>query len=202
MDWFERILAWGTERPDQIALVSGSRRVTYAELISRVRDLATHLCRVLPDDGSPVAVVGHKEPEMVVGFLGAALAGHPYVPIDSGTPSARVSRIIEVAGVGQTLTVADIARLALPSDTGSPTGHQSDDQPYYVMFTSGSTGEPKGVVITRACLSSFIRWMLEEQRLESAADCFLNQALFTFDVSVMDVSQPRDRRHARQRDAR
>ena len=65
--------------------MSGSRRVTYAELISRVRDLAAHLCRVLPDDGSPVAVVGHKEPEMVVGFLGAALAGHPYVPIDSGT---------------------------------------------------------------------------------------------------------------------
>jgi D-alanine--poly(phosphoribitol) ligase subunit 1 len=186
MDWFERILAWGTERPARIALVSGSRRVTYGELISRARGLAAHLCRVLPD-GVPVAVVGHKEPEMVVGFLGAALAGHPYVPIDSDTPAARVSRIVEVAGVGQTLTVADIARFALPSDTGSPAGQRSNDHPYYVMFTSGSTGEPKGVVITRGCLSSFIRWMLEEQRLESADDCFLNQALFTFDVSVMDL---------------
>ena len=111
MDWFERILAWGTKRPDQVALVSGSRRVTYGELISRARGLAAYLSRVLPDD-VPVAVVGHKEPEMVVAFLGAALAGHPYVPIDSGTPPARVSRIIEVAGAGQTLTVADIARLA------------------------------------------------------------------------------------------
>jgi len=186
MDWFERILAWGTERPAHIALVSGSRRVTYGEVISRARGLAAHLCRVLQDD-VPVAVVGHKEPEMVVAFLGAALAGHPYVPIDSDTPAARVSRIIEVAGVGLTLTVADIARLALPSNTGSPAGHRSDNQPYYVMFTSGSTGEPKGVVITRGCLSSFIRWMLEEQRLESEANCFLNQALFTFDVSVMDL---------------
>jgi D-alanine--poly(phosphoribitol) ligase subunit 1 len=186
MDWFERILAWGMERPDHIALVSGSRRVTYRELITRARGLAAHLSRVLPDD-VPVAVVGHKEPEMVVGFLGAALAGHPYLPIDSGTPSARVSKIIEVAGAGQTLTVADIARLALPSDTESPAGHRSNDHAYYVMFTSGSTGEPKGVVITRGCLTSFIGWMLEEQRLESAADCFLNQALFTFDVSVMDL---------------
>ena len=124
---------------------------------------------------------------MVVAFLAAALSGHPYVPIESDTPAARVSSMIEVAGAGVTLTVADIARLALPSNTGSPARHLPDDHPYYVMFTSGSTGEPKGVVITRGCLSSFIRWMLDEQQLESETNCFLNQARFTFDVSVMDL---------------
>ena len=186
MDWFERILAWGSERPDHVALVSGSRRVTYGELISRARGLAAHLDRVLPQD-VPLAVVGHKEPETVVAFLAAALSGHPYVPIESDTPAARVSSMIEVAGAGVTLTVADIARLALPSNTGSPARHLPDDHPYYVMFTSGSTGEPKGVVITRGCLSSFIRWMLDEQQLESETNCFLNQARFTFDVSVMDL---------------
>ncbi len=124
---------------------------------------------------------------MVVAFLAAALSGHPYVPIESDTPAARVSSMIEVAGAWVTLTVADIARLALPSNTGSPARHLPDDHPYYVMFTSGSTGEPKGVVITRGCLSSFIRWMLDEQQLESETNCFLNQARFTFDVSVMDL---------------
>ena len=69
MDWFDRILAWGVERPDRVALASGSRRVTYGELIGRAHGLAAHLSSVLADDGSPVAVVGHKEPEMVVGFL-------------------------------------------------------------------------------------------------------------------------------------
>jgi non-ribosomal peptide synthetase component F len=97
MDWFDRILAWGVERPDHVALASGSRRVTYGELISRAHGLAAHLSSVLPDDGSPVAVVGHKEPEMVMGFLAAALAGHPYVPIDSATPEVRVSRILEAS---------------------------------------------------------------------------------------------------------
>ena len=97
MNWFERIFAWGTERPDHVALVSGSRRVTYGELISRARGLAAHIGRVLSGDG-PVAVFGHKEPEMVVAFLAAALTGHPYVPIESDTPAARVSRIIAAAG--------------------------------------------------------------------------------------------------------
>src|SRR5262245_43262739 len=186
MDWFERILAWGVERPYRVALTSGLRRVTYGELMSRAYGLARHLSSVLPDDGSPVAIVGHKEPEMVVGFLGAALSGHPYVPIDSATPAARASRILEVARVGQTLTAADIARLATPSEMRAPE-KRPDDHPYYVMFTSGSTGEPKGVVITRGCVSSFIRWMLAEQRLETAAECFLNQVVYSFDVSIMDL---------------
>ena len=186
MYWFDRILAWGVERPDRVALVSGSRRVTYGELIGRVHGLAAHLSSMLPDDGSPVAVVGHKEPEMVMGFLAAALAGHPYVPIDSATPEARVSRILEVAGVTRTLTVPDIARLATLSET-RPADRRPDDHPYYVIFTSGSTGEPKGVVITRGCMGSFIRWMLAEQKLEPAAECFLNQVVYSFDVSVMDL---------------
>jgi len=186
MYWFDRILAWGVERPDRVALVSGSRRVTYGELIGRVHGLAAHLSSMLPDDGSPVAVVGHKEPEMVMGFLAAALAGHPYVPIDSATPEARVSRILEVAGVTRTLTVPDIARLATLSEA-RPADRRPDDHPYYVIFTSGSTGEPKGVVITRGCMSSFIRWMLAEQKLEPAAECFLNQVVYSFDVSVMDL---------------
>ncbi len=186
MDWFDRILAWGVERPDHVALASGARRVTYGELLSRAHGLAAHLSSVLPDDGSPVAVVGHKEPEMVMGFLAAALAGHPYVPIDSATPEARVSRILEVACVSRTLTVPDIARLATPSET-RPADRRPDDHPYYVIFTSGSTGEPKGVVITRGCMGSFIRWMLAEQKLEPAAECFLNQVVYSFDVSVMDL---------------
>ncbi len=63
-----------------------------------------YLAQNLPDDRSPVAVLGHKQPEMLVGFLGSVRAGHPYVPIDVAVPPQRVERILKTAGARMMLT--------------------------------------------------------------------------------------------------
>ena len=55
------------------------------------------------------------------------------------------------------------------------------------MFTSGSTGQPKGVEITRGCLESFLTWIFAEHSFKEGGEVFLNQAPFSFDVSIMDL---------------
>ncbi len=65
--------------------------------------------------------------------------------------------------------------------------HPALNDAWYIIFTSGSTGEPKGVVITSGCLESFVNWILAEQHFAEGKEVFLNQAPFSFDLSVMDL---------------
>src|SRR5207237_1723434 len=115
--------------------------------------------------------------------LGAIKAGHPYVPIDLVLPPHRVQRIVEMAGCTTTLTPDGIS--ALP-DSPAPQRELAPSDPYYVMFTSGSTGDPKGVVITLRGLTTFLEWMLAEHGF-AEGETFLNQVSYGFDVSVMDT---------------
>jgi D-alanine--poly(phosphoribitol) ligase subunit 1 len=186
MHVLDRIDAVCRRVPDRVAHRSEGRTLGYAELRRRSDALAASIARLLPDDRSPIVVVGHKEPEILVGLLGAAKAGHAYVPLDSGLPRARIERTVAVAAAGLVLTPERVRELAEGDVPAPPRGLGGDD-PFYVIFTSGSTGDPKGVVITGACLESFIDWMLDEQRFSENREVFLNQAPFSFDLSVMDL---------------
>ena len=188
---FERLQRWTEQFPDRPAHVTASAgstptlSLTYRQLLGQVRAVAAHLRERLPDDASPVIILGHKEPEMLAGFLGTVAAGHPYIPLDNSLPAQRIERIATVSGARMTLTPAGIASLPLGDDTAlvSPRA----DAPFYIIFTSGSTGEPKGVIITAGCLDAFLDWMLAEHSFASGGEVFLNQAPFSFDLSVMDL---------------
>ncbi len=189
MDILARIDRWADAAPDRLAHVSAGGCLTYAELRAQSDRLAAVLARTLPPDRAPVAVVGHKEPAMLVAFLAAVKAGRPYVPIDAGLPPQRIERIIALAGAAITLTPARVAALLAEADDASPAALSpvGGADPFYIIFTSGSTGEPKGVIITLACLTSFIAWMLGEHDFQAGGETFLNQAPFSFDLSVMDL---------------
>ena len=116
MDLIDRIDHWGRVSPDLVAHRSGDRLLTYGELLARSDTLAAWLDAELGDSRAPVAVHGHKEPEMLVAFLGVVKSGRPYVPIDLSIPAQRVERIVQTAGAALTLTPARIASLpAIPS---------------------------------------------------------------------------------------
>ncbi len=186
MDVIERVRRWAVDCPEKIAHISGESVLTYGELGLRSDNLASRLAEIRPGDHSPVAIIGHKEPEMLIGFLGAAKSGHPYIPIDVSTPARRIEQMVRSSGALALRAADQVAEWSGRVWPGKAERGGADDA-FYIIFTSGSTGEPKGVVITLRNLSLFLEWMDGEHRFAPGAERFLNQAPFSFDLSVMDL---------------
>ena len=186
MNLIQRIDHWAAATPEAIAHLSGDGTLTYGQLRRFSDGLAFHLTKRLGDDRRPIAVLGHREPEMLIAFLGAVKSGRPYVPIDTGLPQTRIDQILMSSSATLTLTPDEIRRVSTdaPRDSTMPV---AKNEAFYILFTSGSTGEPKGVIITLDCLEHFINWMLAEQQFSKSVEVFLNQAPFSFDLSVMDL---------------
>ena len=186
----DRIDHWAALCPERPAVWSGARTLTWAALVSQSDALALWLEAELAGRLGPVAVHGHKEPEMLVAFLAAAKCGRAYVPMDVNIPEQRIAKIVAGSGAALVLTpdrVREILDPLSPADGRRPARRVEAADPFYILFTSGSTGEPKGVVITLQNLEAFTGWMFAEQRFEPQAEVFLNQAPFSFDLSVMDL---------------
>ena len=186
MNLLERIDHWAAVSPEAIAHVSDGRTLTYGELRRRSDALAAHLAERLGGDRAPIAALGHREPEMLIAFLGAVKSGRPYVPLDTALPQQRIDKILATSRAALILTPEEIAQFSA-SNARAPADPVQRDNPFYILFTSGSTGEPKGVIITLACLEHFLAWMIAEQRFTELGETFLNQAPFSFDLSVMDL---------------
>ncbi|WP_281893155.1 non-ribosomal peptide synthetase [Phytohabitans aurantiacus] len=137
--------------PDAVAVVSGARSLTYAELDAASNRLAR---RLIADGTGPEQVVGLAVPrslEFVVAMLGVLKAGAAYLPVDPDCPPDRLGLLLEQARPRLLLTADDILTdgPSLAEDRANPVRIPALDprNAAYVIFTSGSSGEPKGVVV-------------------------------------------------------
>ncbi len=181
----------------------GGHVLTYSQLNEYSDRLAIWLHRLngqksdANQSARPIAVYGHKNPLMLVCFLGAAKSGRAYCPLDISMPEGRVRDTIQALDPEVILDLEnDIDTLINiindPQNTEAeynPSWAVAGSQTFYIIFTSGSTGKPKGVKISADCLNNYLDWSCE---LGSAAEekhgkIFLNQAPFSFDLSVMDT---------------
>lgn len=176
---------------DAPAVVAKNRTLSWGELAEAAvawRDAA--LAQGFERD-MPVMVRGHKEAEFFIAMAGALLLGAPFVPIDTVYPEERMRRIARMLGAS---VYFDAARASFERFEPIPgaADAQSAAQPLrekglaYVLFTSGTTGEPKGVQIGREAVQSLAEWMAADFALGSAP-VFLNQAPFSFDLSMYEV---------------
>lgn len=177
--------------------------LTYGNLQIYSDRLADYLTDILEDDNTPILVYGHKNSMMLISFLACVKSCHPYCPVDISVPRERINDIVELSGSRlmievEECSIGSINKLsckeiedAVYIDRKIKRRKKIDGEDiFYIIFTSGSTGKPKGVQITASCLDNFLLWssgLIENGKTGVNQNVFLNQALFSFDLSVMDV---------------
>ncbi|OBF08097.1 non-ribosomal peptide synthetase [Mycobacterium sp. ACS4054] len=185
------------QRPDAPAIFASSGDLSYAQLRDQARAVAAALRAAGVGAGDTVAVMGPKTAEQVPALLGILSIGAVYLPIGADQPRDRTERIIETGAVrvalvcgGQRLslpvpelTLADVLR-GEPADIDS--GRIDPGELAYVLFTSGSTGEPKGVEVTHDAAMNTVEFIARHFEIGPADRCL---ALSTLegDISVMDI---------------
>jgi amino acid adenylation domain-containing protein/non-ribosomal peptide synthase protein (TIGR01720 family) len=136
---------WAHRVPDMPAVVHGNTQLTYRELGERADSLAAWLVAQGVSPEVPVGVRLARTPELIVAMLAVLKAGGVLVPLDPGHPSERLDYIVHDLGVTMVLTEDDLpphSARSLIAPAVSPKNLA------YVVYTSGSTGEPNGVAVT------------------------------------------------------
>lgn len=245
IDVLKRVDYFANNTPNRIAFKSVCGEITYSQLWEAAKKLSK-LIRNLQAEGelepkAPIAVYGHKEPQMLVAFIGCALARHPYCPLDRSMPDTRIDDILRTINTPFWIKCEEAearilelnasnlgerdeyqAKYQVNKENQTDDEYQADkeykvddeykeDKEYeadeahetdsseineiepsdvaYIIFTSGSTGKPKGVEVTRENLGNFLEWMtgVGSSIDDKEGRVFLNQAPYSFDLSVMDT---------------
>jgi amino acid adenylation domain-containing protein len=194
-----------SKTPDAVAVIHEDRRLTYGELDRRSSQLAHHLRDL---EVGPEVVVGllvERSAEMVVGLLGILKAGGAYLPLDPSYPPERLAHmltdvraplLVTQAGLEHVLPEHGIRVVRLDANwkeiaaapTTMPAGDVLPDNLAYVTYTSGSTGQPKGVMTKHRSVVNYLSHMIGTYDI--AADAVLQIPTFSFDASVRDLVGP------------
>lgn len=199
--------------PDKTAYADEKKEITFGELRLQARAIACELtARGLFK--KPVAIFLEKGVDVLVSFMGAAYSCNFYSPIDVDMPGSRVNKILEVLEPSVVITTAALREVfsaydyrgdfLLLEEILAPDGRCKTVEPereaaleaarrrgidtdlLYVLFTSGSTGVPKGVTINHRAVIDYIDWVTETFAV-TEKDSFGNQAPFYFDNSILDI---------------
>ena len=192
--------------PDHAAVIDNKISLSYIDLLSEAESIASELVsRGLFKQ--PIAVLMEKSARTVAAFLGIAMSGNYYSVIDSKMPKNRVEKIFDTfdpvlilvdkrnqkqAGNYryQSLIYEDVIEAELSDDDKKALLETErriiDTDILYVLFTSGSTGIPKGVIITHRSVIDYTEWASETFNFDHNT-IFGSQAPFYFDNSVLDI---------------
>ncbi len=201
---FCSVVAWiesqSKARPDAVAVTAPLNRaapLTYAELNARANQLARALIARGVQPGDVAGVHLPRSPAAIIALLGILKAGAAYLPLDPASPAERIRFMLEDAGVKVVIgsgregdITVDILRITDDEVTSRPTTPPATaihpENIAYLIYTSGATGRPKGVMIPHRALSNYILAARDAFQL-SPADRVLQFASLAFDAAVEEI---------------
>jgi amino acid adenylation domain-containing protein len=197
--------AQAARAPDALAVDDGEEQLSYQALNAAANRLAHCLRRQGVTTETPVAVALERSTQLLVALLAILKAGGVYLPLDLSLPASRLGFLLADSGATVLLSRRDLlprlpafdgTLLSLddPALTAEEPDHDvsvriSPDQLVYLMYTSGSTGQPKGVGTTHAGLANRLLWSKAAYGMTSA-DRLLQIAALGFDISVWELLLP------------
>lgn len=193
---------WAHKTPQETAVVSYGQKWSYASLNQKADQVAAALLGLGARPGSRVALFMERGPELITGIFGILKAGAAYVPLDIAFPQERISYLLSDSGAGwvltqekysQTLAGMNLPLLSFEQAMRTPLPDEKPDHPAatpadlaYLLYTSGSTGQPKGVMISHGNVVAFL-YSFREVRQDGTRRVGTCVAPFTFDATVEEL---------------
>ncbi len=188
--------------PDKIGFRDCEKEITFSELDRSARLLASNInYRLNGLVKQPIGIYLPKGIDSVIAFMATIYSGNFYTPIDPTMPGLRLEKLLGILNPAMIITNNKYKNDMLPESIlideiksediddnliDSIANEVIDTDILYVMFTSGSTGDPKGVIISHRAVIDYIDWLSDVFQFNEST-IFGNQAPFSFDNSVLDL---------------
>ena len=191
--------------PEKYAFCDDRTDLTYMQLMLQAKAVGTFLLKYNVSK-NPVAILLDKTVTSISAFMGVVYSGGIYVVLDAHMPTGRMSSILQTLSPAAILTdhahegkareVCTCAPILLMEDACACQCDEEqlskirrlsiDTDPVYILFTSGSTGNPKGTVVSHRSIIAYTEWVVETFQLNKDT-VFGNQTPFFFSMSVLDI---------------
>lgn len=200
---------------DRIAVICLAEKITYAE-VEQYSNILGNIFLEKSKSDTPILIIGNKDIYILPSMIAALKSGRAYVPIDTSMPKNRVMDIIDTVRPEIIIDLSDnqydlnatindkekiqiINRDDLIAKINGGIGNKAydveideklwvkDDQNSYILFTSGTTGKPKGVQISTYNLDSFISWISDVIGIDGSEINVMDQPSYSFDLSVSSL---------------